>query len=476
MKGKNFLGTLKSNMIYAYVSQAVSTLIGISFTLLIPKALGVEGYGYWQLIVFYSTYLGVFYIGINDGLYLKNGGKELDEINKPAIKKIVKYFGGIHSFLCMIIILLTWLFVHDKNRVFVLTVTACYIPFFNAKGLLGQVIQASNNTKVTSVAQLIDRVVIFVAVIIGGIYRIDDFRYYVIFYAVGGIIATFYCCFKARSIIFCKENLNSRILDEIIEDIKAGLPLMISSFSALMITGVSRQIIDMKWEISAFSQISLALTMMNLVLVFLNQSSLVLFPAIRQLGQSLQTGLYISVNRLANIVAPFVLVLYVPIGKLINLWIPEYYESIYFLGILLPICIWDGKMNLVNNTYYKVLRMEKQLLFINVLTLIINTLFSAIGAYLLGSINAIAYGLLVSIMLRSLLAEIILQKKIRERNDLSIFIPIFASIFYISLNNALSAWYAFISYTIFYLMIFVLTKNIIKSSLGELKHIVRIPQ
>ena len=87
MKSNNFLSTLKSNMLYAYVSQAVSTLIGMSFTLLIPKILGVEGYGYWQLIVFYATYLGIFYIGINDGLYLRNGGKELDEINKPIIKK-----------------------------------------------------------------------------------------------------------------------------------------------------------------------------------------------------------------------------------------------------------------------------------------------------------------------------------------------------------------------------------------------------
>lgn len=472
MKSNNFLSTVKSNMLYAYVSQAVSTLIGISFTLLIPKVLSVEGYGYWQLIVFYATYLGVFYIGINDGLYLRNGGKEFDEINKPIIQKIVKCFSSIHSFLSIIIILYASFLVDDKSRAFVLIVTACYIPFFNAKGLLGQIIQASNNTKVTSVAQLIDRIVIFVAVIIGFIFKISDFRYYVIFYAVGGIIATVYCCFKARPIICCKEKTEDRVLDEVIEDIKAGLPLMISSFSALMITGVSRQIIDMKWEITAFSKISLALTMMNLVLVFLNQSSLVLFPAIRKLSQSLQIELYTSINRLVNIIAPFVLVLYVPIGKLINLWLPEYHESILFLGILLPMCIWDGKMNLVNNTYYKVLRMERQLLFVNIGALIANTLFSIIGAYLLGNINVIVYGLLISIMFRSLVSEIILQKRICKRKESSVFIPIFTSIFYIFLNNALPDWYAFVLYAIFYLVIFVLTRNIIKSSFMELKHIV----
>ena len=110
MNKNNFLKTLTSNMLYAYVSQAVSTLIGLSFTILIPKVLGVSGYGYWQLIVFYTTYLGVFYLGINDGIYLRNGGKEFNEINKTVIAKIGKCFFGIHSLVGVVIAICAFFF------------------------------------------------------------------------------------------------------------------------------------------------------------------------------------------------------------------------------------------------------------------------------------------------------------------------------------------------------------------------------
>lgn len=473
MKTNNFFKTLASNMLYAYSSQAISTLIGLSFTMLIPKVLGVEGYGYWQLIVFYATYLGVFYLGINDGIYLRNGGKELDEINKPVVAKICKCFFAIHSFIGLLIAISTVFLVPDKNRAFVLIATACYLPLFNIKGILGQVMQAANNTKVTSIANLFDRIVVFMAVIVGFVLKITDFKYYVVFYVVGGFFAASYCCYQARQILCSREKSDVKLGYEIKEDIKAGIPLMVSSFSALMITGVSRQIIDMRWEISAFSKISLALTMMNLVLVFLNQSSLVLFPAIRKIGQSSQTELYTSLNRLINIIVPVVLVCYVPIGKLVNAWLPEYHESIAFLGVLLPICIWDGKMNLLNNTYYKVLRMEKQLLVINIGTLILNSLFGIIGAYIFGNVNSIAYGLLVSITCRSLVSEVILQKKLGKNFDISVVIPIFSSVLYIAFNTILPGWRAFVAYAVLYGLIFAFTYNAIRFSYKDLKDVIK---
>lgn len=469
----NFIKTFVSNLLYAYGSQAISTLIGLSFTMLIPKVLGVEGYGYWQLIVFYATYLGVFYLGINDGIYLRNGGKELDEMNKPAISKISIYFFGIHTLVGILIAISTFFLVHDKNRAFVLIMTACYLPLFNIKGMLGQVMQAANNTKVSSVANLVDRIIVFVAVIVGFAFCITDFKYYVVFYIVGGVFAAVYCCYQARKIFCIKGKSNINFLYEIKEDIKAGFPLMISSFSALMITGVSRQVIDMRWEISAFSKISLALTMMNLVLVFLNQSSLVLFPAIRKIDQSSQIDLYIFLNRLINIIVPFLLVLYVPIGKLINAWLPEYHESIAFLGVLLPICIWDGKMSLLNNTYYKVLRMEKQLFLINIGTLVLNTLLSFIGAYIFDNINMIAYGLLISITCRSLVSEVLLQIKLGKEFDSSVVLPILSSILYIVLNNTLPGWRAFTAYAVYYVGILALMHNAISFSYKALKQVIK---
>ena len=333
--------------------------------------------------------------------------------------------------------------------------------------------QAANDTKVSSVSNLIDRLLVFAAVMLGFALHITDFRYYVVFFAAGIWSAALYCCYRAREVLFSKEKVNGSVFAEIKESMKAGLPLMISSLSALMITGVSRQIIDMRWEIDQFSKISLSLTMMNMVLVFLNQSSLVLFPAIRKINQSSQTELYSTLNRLINIVVPVVLVLYVPIGTVINYWLPEYRESIQFLGILLPMCIWDGKMNLLNNTYYKVLRMERQLLIINIGTFVLNMICSIAGAYAFGNVNMIAYGLLLSITFRSLVSEALLHKKLGKKFDKSVCIPIIGSILYIMFNNVLSGVWASAAYTAFYMVVFVLTRHTLKESFDGLKHVIK---
>ena len=63
---KNFSYTLSSNLL----SLVISTLV----VLIIPKLIGVEEYGYWQLYIFYTSYIGFLHFGWNDGIYLRYGG------------------------------------------------------------------------------------------------------------------------------------------------------------------------------------------------------------------------------------------------------------------------------------------------------------------------------------------------------------------------------------------------------------------
>lgn len=74
---KNFSFTLTSNII----AIAISTLV----TLVVPKLIGVEEYGYWQLYLFYSSYIGFLQFGWNDGIYLRYGGFEYNKLDKKTL-------------------------------------------------------------------------------------------------------------------------------------------------------------------------------------------------------------------------------------------------------------------------------------------------------------------------------------------------------------------------------------------------------
>ena len=71
---------MAGNALAAFASQGFSFLLSILTSLLVPKVLGVQEFGYWQLFLFYSSYTGFFSLGISDGMYLIEGGKSRTEI------------------------------------------------------------------------------------------------------------------------------------------------------------------------------------------------------------------------------------------------------------------------------------------------------------------------------------------------------------------------------------------------------------
>lgn len=77
--------SILSNFSVALGAQGLSTLVGLLTSLIVPKLLGVADFGYWQLFIFYTTYLSLFTLGLNDGVYLIEGGKRRDETNKKQL-------------------------------------------------------------------------------------------------------------------------------------------------------------------------------------------------------------------------------------------------------------------------------------------------------------------------------------------------------------------------------------------------------
>ena len=78
-----------SNMSTTIFSQIFIMLISVILSFLLPKFLSVNNYSLWQVFVFYSSYTGVFLLGINDGFIIKNAGKEYKEL-KATLKRLKK--------------------------------------------------------------------------------------------------------------------------------------------------------------------------------------------------------------------------------------------------------------------------------------------------------------------------------------------------------------------------------------------------
>lgn len=138
---------LVTNALVAFSAQGISLVVSFVMSLLVPKILGVASYGYWQLFIFYVGYSGFFHFGLNDGVYLVEGGKARNEINKVVINSQFRVAVCLQVAIGVLVCLLSSVMAPEEERAFVIYAFSLYTVISNLQLYLGYVFQAMNETK-----------------------------------------------------------------------------------------------------------------------------------------------------------------------------------------------------------------------------------------------------------------------------------------------------------------------------------------
>ena len=169
-----------------------------------------------------------------------------------------------------------------------------------------------------------------------------------------------------------------------------------------------------------------------------------------------------------------ILLLYVPVKFVLGMWLPEYSESLKFMGILFPIVIYEGRMSLLINTYLKTLRKEKTILFVNVLTLALSLILSLFVIFVVGNLNLTVGLILVSLAFRCNLAEIFLCKDMNIKIGNSTALETLVTLLFIFSNLWFGgSIYSFISYGIVYIIYFLFIHKSFVNNAKNLKYLVK---
>ena len=406
-KNKN---RLLQNMIYAFIAQGVSLFFSIVMSLVVPKVLGVEEYSYWQLFIFYAGYVGFFHFGLNDGIYLRTGGMEYSELDHSLLGMQYKLSIIFESILAIIIILVSNFFIDSNERQFIIFSTAIYMILSNAALFQGYIFQAVNQTKIYSISVMLDRIMVLLSIIILMVLKVNTFKPFVFSYVLSKLVALLYCSVKGKKIILTRVCKIKFALSEMWINASVGIKLTVANIASMLILGCGRLVIDAVWGVEAFGRFSLSLSLTNFFLLFIAQISMVLFPALRQLQEEEQKEIYVNVRDAVGFILPLAFVAYVPLKELLGIWLPQYKDSLRYLVLLLPLCTFDGKMQLLCNTYFKVLRKEKVLLRNNIIAFAISFSLSVIGGYVVHDIYFIIISMVFAIAFRSIISELYLAR------------------------------------------------------------------
>lgn len=441
------------------MAQAISLIVSCSTNLVLPKVLSVTGYSYWQLFLFYCTYIPCLALGLNDGIYLRYGGLHRQELDRDAIKSQLGV-GMLYQLLLGIVVNSFFIILTNsaQRRILFLLVLVYYL-FYTGHNFLGFIFQSINETNIYSKSIIIVRIIFFTAQVLLMAIGIRNVDVYIAFYIISISLAFMYLLWIFRPELTTGTFSFRKGVSESWISIRVGISLMIANICSLLILGVCRQIIDVRWGLLAFGKVSFSLTLMNFALTFITQISLVLFPALRRLPAGQLKRYYARLNRGLFYLLPLMYIAYLPLGFLLKLWLPKYAISINYLATVLPICYFDSKMNLIGNTFFKVLNKQVLLLKINVVTIVLSTAIGLLAAYVFNNMNMAILGMVVAIMFRNVLADLLLSRDLGVNILSTEVMDIILAIIFVLAANLLSWWQAMMGMIVIYLIRVVIMKR-----------------
>ena len=413
MNVKRILG----NFSVAIIAQGIVLIGSVLTSLLVPKVMGVTQFGYWQLFIFYGNYIGFFHLGLNDGVYLFNGGLSRKKVDKQSLNSQF-VVGMLYQLLFSAVIIGAALMADfGQDRMFVLVMTGVYLLVTNGAAYIGYVLQAMDETRRYSAYSAINGTLFLVPLVAMLALRVDSFQYYVIFYTLAHAVAFLVCLWWVRDFIPCGLLPVRQALADTGRSIRAGIKLMIANVASMLILGISRFFVDSLWSIEVFGMVSFALSMVSFFLLFASQASMVLFPALRKADEGETVRFFQASRDALDLFLPVCYLLYFPAVLILGWWLPKYEPSFIYFAYLMPVVVFNGKMNMVGNTYLLVLRREGLLLGINAIAVAVSGIGALVGAFVLHSIEFMIAAAVLALMWRSAHVERMLAREFGVPNS-----------------------------------------------------------
>lgn len=458
-------------MAYAISSNLISLTISTLFIFILPKVLGVEDYGYFQLYMFYCVYVGVFHFGWNDGIYLRYGGIEYNEIDKEL------FFSQFVMLLSSQIFfgILIWFFtlsITEINKVFIIKMVAISMIFINIRLMLVYILQITNRIKEYAVIVILDRI-IFVALVVFFIFY-DVKNYKVIIFAdlLGKFVSLIYSMYLCKEIVFNKIDSLHLTINETIINISVGIKLMLANFSSLLIIGIIRLGIEFSWDIATFGKISLTLSISNLMMVLINSIGIIMFPVLRRTDVDSLPIIYITMRNFLTIPLLGVLLVYYPLNIVLSAWLPEYTKGLKYMVLLFPMCVYEGKMALLINTYLKTLRKERMILVINIISMSLSLFLTILFTLIFKNLLMAVLSILIVLAFRCILAEVLLSKILNVDVHRDSILEMALIIIFISTGWFFTLWLGVVTYLSAYILYLLIKKTEILETLSHVRQLV----
>ena len=442
-------------------AQLISLAVSFIMNLIVPKFISEFSYAHWQTYLLYVNYVGILHFGLLDGILLRYSQYDYEQLDKPLIRSQYRFLLLINATFSILIAAYA-LIATKKITSAIIILVAIGVITKNSFTYTSYTFQMTN--RIANYAKLIilQRIVYGILAVILILVGSDNFVLFCLADLVGDIIGILYGFSSNKSLFLGGTVCSKKSICEFKANITSGIKLMIATWSSIMLVGASRIIIQVRWDELTFGKVSFAFSLTNLFLTFVTAASVVLFPSLKRMDERDRPELYKTIR---EIMSPFlfvIMVFYFPGCWVLGRWLPKYSVSLTFLGCLLPMIVFSSKTSLLTDNFLKAYRKEKELLIINIISVVFAILGFCVCAWVFQSLELLLFWVVISIMLKSILSEFAVARIIEYSVCREIIIEIIMAIAFVLIAYFCDLFTGFLLYCLLCIGYIFLHKDIFK--------------
>ena len=388
--------SIKKGITYVFIANVINLLISLFTGFVLPKVLSIETYANIKLFQLYITYIGILHLGFADGMYLRLGGKNIENLNKKEILEELKTFKIFQLVIAILAIIVS---ICIKNEILLLC-SIVIIPI-NIANYLRQVYQAIGQFKKYSKFTNINTILILIVnIFLLFIVKTDYYRLYIFGYIGVYIIYWIFIEIETRKLFPLKKvNANKKYL---IQDIKSGFFLMIGNFCNVIFTSIDRLFIQNLLGSIQFAYYSFAVSVENLMNVFVTPISTVMY---NYFCNTKQKEKIVDVKMYILLFSSTVIAVIFPAKYIIDIWLTKYKEALGVLFLLFAAQYISIMIRCVHVNLYKAEKKQKKYFKIMLTVVILSIILNIIAYIFSKTINAIAIATVVTNIIWYIIGE-----------------------------------------------------------------------
>lgn len=403
--GENSLSTKKTigDILKVAGSNLFNLLSGVLVGFLLPKILGVTDYGYYKTFTLYAGYIGLFHFGIVDGIILKFGGKDYEELEKTSFRFYSRFLIFLELAVSALITAAAAVFCSGDVR-FILIWLAVDLVTSNLISYYQSIAQITNTFSKLSLGIVIQSALTCVLILVlWAVYLVNgnllSYKVYVEIFCLIKLVLCLWYVFIYREITFGPSVKEPGQADQIKHFMAIGIPLLVSNLTQNLILNIDRQFVNVLFDTDTYAIYAFAYNMLGLITTATAAIATVLYPSLKRLEEDKLKDNYSSLVEYILMIVFACILVYFPLCAFVKWFLPKYTESLVIFRIILPGLAFSSPVTIIMHNYYKVMGKS--------------TLFFIKSAAILGLscvANVIAYrlfGTTVSISVASILVMIV---------------------------------------------------------------------